>query len=164
MIYFALLDDDSTDHIVDSIPLNEIIQVKKLGVDGATESHQGHLHRKHSSLHLVGNAELSEGFHRTLRIDTHPEGYNSGRTYYLQIGSESEFSRLAISLVDYVKDAMKRFEAKSGLERIQSYFRKLFRSPSFQLTTAFFILAVRHRPFILHSKIFTCYSSQFCPG
>ncbi len=141
MIYFALLDADD---VVDCIPLAEITQVKKLGLDGVTESHQVvPFSKKSSSNPGAGSEHLSsEGFNRTLRIDTKPEGYNSGRAYYLQISSEAEFSRLAISLTCYVKDATKRFEAKTGLEKSQAKVRRIFRSPSFQFTASFFILAV----------------------
>jgi hypothetical protein len=138
MIYFALLDADD---VVDCIPLAEVLQVKKMGLDVPSESHPVPLHKKNSS-HPGVASDLNTEFHQTLRIDTKPDGYNSGRAYYLQISTEAEFSRLATSLTYYVKDAVKRFEAKSGLERTQAKVRKMFRSPAFQFTAAFFILAV----------------------
>jgi hypothetical protein len=145
MMYFALLDNDD---VVDCIPLAEITQVKKMGLDGVTEYHQ--VPHKRSA---VGNEQLSsDGFHQTLRIDTKPEGYNSGRTYYLQISKESEFSRLAISLAYLVKDAIRRFEAKTGLEKTQAKVRRLFRSAPFQFAASFFILAVSFGPFAVQSK------------
>ncbi len=140
MIYFALLDNDD---VIDCIPLHEVTLVKKLGFDGGNEIIQENFQKKSLS-HPGGGLEhlSSDGFLRTLRIDTKLEGYNSGRTYYLKISSETEFSRLAIDLAYYVKDAIKRFEAKTGLEKSQAKVRAMFRSPSFQFAAAFFILAV----------------------
>ncbi len=153
MIYFALLDNDD---VIDCIPLYEITLVKKMGSDAGNDLNLSNFHRKTSPHSGGGNEQLSsDGFHQTLRIDTKPEGYNSGRTYYLQIGSDAEFSRLAISLLFYVKDAIKRFEAKTGLERSQAKVRRLFRSPPFQFAASFFILAVifRFSFFLFASKL-----------
>jgi hypothetical protein len=153
MIYFTLSDADD---VVDCIPLAEITQVKKMGSDAATESHQVSLQKK-GSTHphpRGGNDQISsEGFHQTLRIDTKQEGYNSGRAYYLKISTEAEFLRLAISLTSHVKDAIKRFEAKSSLEKSQTKIRRLFRSPTFQFTAAFFILAVKFPHSVFHSYL-----------
>ena len=157
MIYFALLDNDD---VIDCIPLYEILLVKKMGSDAGNDLNLSNFHRKTSPHSGGGNEQLSsDGFHQTLRIDTKPEGYNSGRTYYLQIGSDAEFSRLAISLLYYVKDAIKRFEAKTGLERSQAKVRSLFRSPPFQFTASFFILAVNFpfSYFLFASKNFIHY-------
>ena len=127
-----------------------------MGSDAGNDLNLSNFHRKTSPHSGGGNEQLSsDGFHQTLRIDTKPDGYNSGRTYYLQIGSDAEFSRLAISLLYYVKDAIKRFEAKTGLERSQAKVRSLFRSPPFQFTASFFILAVNF-PFL------SFYSHQNC--
>jgi hypothetical protein len=98
-------DDDADDDVIDCIPLYEITSVKKMTLN------LGDFHRKSSSHSEGGNEHLSsDGFPQTLRIDTKPEGYNSGRTYYLQFGSDADF--WAISISRYVKDAIKRFEAK----------------------------------------------------
>ena len=135
IIYFALLENDD---IVDCIPLHEVLQIKQLGVDGGIEST---LQRSKGS---ISNSQLScDLLDRALRIDTSPEGYNSGRTYYLQLGSDEECSRLSVNLAAYVKEAIKRFEAKTGLERSQARARALFNSTLFQCTAAFFITVVR---------------------
>jgi hypothetical protein len=139
MIYFALVDEDS---VVDCIPLHEISQIKRMGLDGGTEQ----VHSTHAKSFFQGSSHLqlsSNLFFRTVRVDTHPDGYNSGRTYYLQASSDEELTRLNNLLTDYTKDARKRYEAKSVLERSQTKVRKFFHSPGFQCAAAFFILAVR---------------------
>jgi hypothetical protein len=133
MIYFTFLGDDA---IVDCIPLAEILVVKKMGSDSSADQPQ---HTKS----ILGDQHLSSNiFIRALRIETSPEGYNSGRTYHIQVSSDSEFSRLATSLVAYMQDAKKRFEAKTGLEKSQANVRRVFHSRVFQCTAAFFILLV----------------------
>jgi hypothetical protein len=134
VMYFALLDNDE---IVDCIPLFEILHIKHLGVDGGLDSS---LQRSRGS---ISNTQLScDLLDRALRIDTKPEGYNSGRTYYLQLASDEECARLAISLTTYVQDAIKRFEAKTGLERSQAKVRIVYNSTVFQCSASFFIIAV----------------------
>jgi hypothetical protein len=138
MMYFTLIENG---YVVDCIPLAEIVQVKKMGEEGNNEAHSTRPH----NLTISGtfNHELSsEIFHRALRIDTNPEGYNSGRTYYVQISSDHEFSRLAISLAAHIKVATKRLETRTVLERSRKKVRKVFHSSIFQCTASFFILAV----------------------
>ncbi len=138
-IYFALFDHDD---IVDCIPLFEVLQIKQLRVDGGLDSTLQHSRGSISNPHITNSQLSCDLLDRALRIDTNPEGYNSGRTYYLQLGSDEECARLAISLTTYAKDALKRFEAKTGLERSQANVRILFNSTIFQCTASFFILAV----------------------
>ncbi len=138
VMYFTFLDDD---YVVDCIPLAEIIQLKKLGPEGKYEAHlAGSESTNLSAFDLEG---LSSD--RILRIDTNPDGYNSGRTYYLQIDSDGEFSRLAINLTEYVKIAKKRLEAKTVLERSKKKVREVFHSSAFQCGASFCILAVSYR-------------------
>jgi hypothetical protein len=132
-IYFTLLGEDA---IVDCIPLAEILLIKRMGGDIGTDQSQHHKGDQQISSHL---------FNRSLRIDTSPEGYNSGRTYHIQLNSDAEFSQLAINLTNYMLDAKKRFEAKTGLEKSQAKVRRVFHSRIFQFTAAFFILAVSNK-------------------
>ena len=136
MMYFTLIENGN---IVDCIPLAEIMQLKKIG-EGNHEGLQQITNMSSSGYDL--NERSSD---RILRIDTNADGYNSGRTYYLQISSEGEFSRLAISLTAYVAIASKRLETKTVLERSQKKVRNVFHSRAFQFAASFFILAVRHQ-------------------
>jgi hypothetical protein len=137
-MYFSLMENDN---IVDCIPLFEVLLIKQLGVDGGLEST---LQRSKGS---ITNSQLScDLLDRALRIDTSPDGYNSGRTYYLQLESDEECTRLATKMTAYVKDAIRRFEAKTGLERSQARARALFNSTMFQCSAAFFIITVRLLP------------------
>jgi hypothetical protein len=140
MVYFALVDEEA---VVDCIPLHEILQIKRMGLDGSTEQLNA-IHSKGSFTPGASHLQLSSNlFVRTVKIETHPDGYNSGRTYYLQASSDEELTRFIGILTDYARDARKRYEAKSVLERSQTKVRKIFHSTIFQCGAAFFILAVR---------------------
>jgi hypothetical protein len=144
-IYFTFLGDDT---IVDCIPLAEILMIKKMGCDGGVDQSQSSL----------GDKQLI----RTLRIDTSQEGYNSGRTYHVQMSSDAEYLRLATGLDGYMHEAKKRYEAKTGLERSQAKVRKIFHSRIFQCTAAFFILAVSDFVCSLFAGLMGTYWSHSC--
>ena len=140
MLYFAFV---SSDTVVDSIPLAEILQIKKMGANTTNESPY---HSKSLSLsHEASFKLLNHHFVRSIRLDTSPEGFNSGRTYYLQANTDDELELLIQKLSASVKDAIKRFEARSLLERSQKRARAIYNSRAFQYTAATFVLVVRGR-------------------
>ena len=137
LLYFAFINKDS---IVDCIPLAEIVQIKKMGTEPVPE---GSNQRKHTSFSNEADFNLSaHDFIRSIKLDTDPDGYNSGRSYYVQFKTDEEFERLFFKLTTFTKDAIKRFEARSCLERSQRSFRILHNSAPFQYTAAAFVMAV----------------------
>ena len=128
--------------MIDSIPLVEIVQIKKMGDDVRAESAPQYFKKPSFSVGSTFQTSAHQ-FLRSMRLDTDPEGYNSGRTYYLQANTDEELERLVQNLNMWTKKAKKRFEARSVLERSQRRARMIYNSLLFQCTTALFMLLVR---------------------
>ena len=77
-----------------------------------------------------------------LMIETHPEGYNSGRIYYLQAESRAMCQNLISKLKQYCAAARERANAKTALAQARQHARKLYRSKNFQNVVAILIIAV----------------------
>jgi hypothetical protein len=120
MMYFTQIDDDI---VIDQIPLAEIIRVKEMeGLDNV----------------IADAKEENE-----LMIETHPEGYNSGRTYYLQADSKVSCQDKIKRLSQYKKAAFERAHAQSLFRQAQRRVLKFYRSTWFQRVMAFLIILVR---------------------
>ena len=110
------------DAVIDKIPLAEIKLVRGMdNVDGADEE-----------------AKQSND----LMIETHPEGYNSGRTYYLQADSRSSCESIVQTLSQYCTAAHEREHTRSIFAKAQRKVDKVYRSALFQGFFAFLIIAV----------------------
>ncbi len=77
-----------------------------------------------------------------LMIETHPDGYNSGRIYYLQAESKGTCHELIQKLKQDCAAAHERANAKTAMTQAQQYVRKLHRSKLFQNFVALLIIAV----------------------
>jgi hypothetical protein len=119
MMYFAQVNDDV---ILDQIPLSEIKAVKEMVVEDDSSK--------------VETKELE------LMIETSSDGYNSGRTYYLQ--AETKVSRQDIlkKISHYSTKAYEKAHAQSVLRRAQLRVRKVYQSSLFQRFAAFLIVSV----------------------
>jgi hypothetical protein len=118
MMYFTQVNDDI---IMDQIPLAEIHQVKEM------EAADGHL------------AKVKD--ENELMIETHPEGYNSGRTYYLQAESKLSCQDKINKLNQYRAAAYERAHAQSAFRQAQLRVLKVYRSAIFQRLMALLIIA-----------------------
>ena len=78
-----------------------------------------------------------------LEIKTLPDGYNSGRTYYLRIKPVDRCKELASDFLLKAAVARRRKEASSRFRRNQRLLRTLTDSTLFQCTGAFLIFLVR---------------------
>jgi hypothetical protein len=77
-----------------------------------------------------------------LMIETHTEGYNSGRIYYLQAESRAICQKLISKLRLYCAAARERANAQTTLAQAQQHVRKLYQSKIFQNIVAILIIAV----------------------
>jgi hypothetical protein len=77
-----------------------------------------------------------------LMIETHPEGYNSGRTYYLQAESKAFCRQVVQQLDQYCKAAHERANATTAFSQAQQNIGKMYRSTIFQNIVAVLIIAV----------------------
>ena len=119
IIYIAQLKDDV---VIDKIPLEEVERVCEM---------KGVNQEKENSL---DTAELM--------IETHQDGYNSGRTYYLQTDSKATCQQLIHKLNQYSVVARERAIAKTALAQAQQRVGKMYRSRPFQNCVAILIIAV----------------------
>jgi hypothetical protein len=117
-IFFAQRGDDV---VMDQIPLAEISLIREMQFDEEQpESNQGN----------------------ELMIETHPLGYNSGRTYYLQAESEDSCINLIKTLSAYAAVALEKAQAQSTFALAQRRVDRVYRSSPFQFVFAVLIIAV----------------------
>jgi hypothetical protein len=119
MMYLTHVNEDV---VMDQIPLAEITQVKEMeaadsGISKANNENQ-------------------------LMIETHPEGYNSGRTYYLQADSKASCQDKIKKLKQYRAAAYERAHAQSVFRQAQIRVLKVYESVIFQRLMAFLIILV----------------------
>ena len=75
-------------------------------------------------------------------INTIAEGYNSGRTYYLQANSKEQCQEMVKLIKVLVKRACEMASAQTQFSRVQLRARKVYKSHLFQSSSATLILAV----------------------
>ncbi len=119
-MYFTQVNDDV---IMDQIPLSEITQVKEM--DAAEKG--------------IDNMAKNEN---ELMIETNPEGYNSGRTYYLKAESKTSCQEKIRKLKHFRAAAYERAHAQSAFRQAQLRVLKVYRSTPFQRLVAFLIISV----------------------
>jgi hypothetical protein len=122
MMYFTQINDDI---VIDQIPLAEITRVKEMEaadkvIDDSKDDNE-------------------------LMIETNSEGYNSGRTYYLQADSKLSCQDKIKKLSQYRKAAYERAHAQSLFRQAQRRVLKFYRSTWFQRVMAFLIISVNSR-------------------
>jgi hypothetical protein len=76
-------------------------------------------------------------------VETHPEGYNSGRTYYLQAESRASCQEIVRKLSQYSAAAKEKAYSRSVFAKAQRQVDKVYRSTMFQSLVALLIIAVR---------------------
>jgi hypothetical protein len=109
------------DIVIDKIPMNEVEMVREM--------------------RSIQNEKRSSDAEE-LMIETHPDGYNSGRIYYLQAESRVICQKLIQKLRQYSIAARERLNAQTTMAKAQQYVGKLYRSKIFQNFVAILIIAV----------------------
>ncbi len=113
--------------MLDHIPLREIVSIEKLEHD-----------RKNSTKILFDKVV---SVNNALQIQTVPDGYNSGRKYFLQAESEAERDQVASNLTRLVKSAST--ELISTHERRKMLVKEIYNSNTVQAFAALLIILVR---------------------
>ena len=119
MMYFAHMNEDV---VIDEIPLSEIKIVKGMVVEDDT-----------------GKVETKE---MELMVETSPDGYNSGRTYYLQAETKESRQDIIRKISQYSASACEKANSQSALSQAQLRVLKVYRSSLFQKIAAFLIASV----------------------
>jgi hypothetical protein len=120
MLYFAQVNHDV---VIDQIPLSEIKAVKEMVVDDD-----------------AGNEDKKD---MELMIETSADGYNSGRTYYLQAENQASRRDIMRKISHNSKKAFEKAHAHSSFSRAQRRVKRVYRSEVFQKFVAFLIVSVR---------------------
>ncbi len=82
-------------------------------------------------------------FRHALQLQTVEDGYNSGRTYYLQASSDERCKTVCDSIARHARRARRAADAQSRLRRAQRVVLAVYESAPFQSAIAVLILAVR---------------------
>ena len=117
----VLLSQLREDTVIDKIPLTEIKMIREM-MDTADEGQRSN-----------GNEFM---------IETNEDGYNSGRTYYLQADSSGACRDVSNKILQNSKLAIERANAKTAFAQAQQQVRKFYNSAIFQNLVAFLILMV----------------------
>jgi hypothetical protein len=119
MMFLTQINEDV---VMDQIPLAEINQVKEM--------------------EAADNGIAKTSDENQLMIETHPKGYNSGRTYYLQADSRASCQDKIKKLRQYSAAAFERAHAQSVFRQAQLRVLKVYQSVIFQRFMAFLIISV----------------------
>ncbi len=82
-------------------------------------------------------------FRHALQLKTVEDGYNSGRTYYLQAASEDQCCAVCESISQLVRLAREELAARSRFSHFQNAVLVAYESTPFQSAVAVLILVVR---------------------
>ena len=130
---FAFRNDDGE---LDFIPLQDIEFVKEI-----KDFSEG-LRRNSTRSHPTSAG--SETF-TALQIATRRDGYNSGRSYYLQAETQSQMDGLRSKIQANAMAARKRAEAANLFRRCQGHTRRVYEASAVQGLIALIIVAVSER-------------------
>ncbi len=172
-LYFALSGEDL---VRDQIPLEEITSVDIMReskdledllatfggdrprasiVSNKNSRRSSAIKQRRASLIAVFSAPPHESeenpthlstFFKAFQIHTIPDGFNSGRTYYLQAQSTQACQDVVVQLQEYAAAARARGEKVSRVTRAQAAFRAVHDSAPFQLLSALVIVTVLPPP------------------
>ncbi len=126
LIAFSHIDNDQ---VLDRIPLHEVVAVERVPPPASSGGVTG-----------LAALETALDFSRSLQIRTIPNGFNSGRKYFLQAESETLCSNLIFTLQGFVGSAI--FRSRSPGQHRQELIRRIYNSNSFQSFAAVLIILV----------------------
>ena len=122
----------------DTIPLAEVSSVEQIN----QEPREGYM-----GLQSVEGPKSADSaktlFRNALQLKTDADGYNSGRTYYLQASSAEQCGAVCASLVLLARRARKAVVAGTRMRRLQGRVLRAYESVAFQSGVAVLIIAVR---------------------
>jgi hypothetical protein len=98
---------------------------------------------QYQSADVISAALEGRGNLNTLMIETIPNGFNSGRTYYLRAPTESRCRQIVEDLSQLSSKAKKKAEVRSRWIKYQRRLRKLYWSFPFQCSVGMLIVVVR---------------------
>jgi hypothetical protein len=155
-LHFMLPDDDL---IRDSIPLEEICAVEVMGesighgyrpnsYNIRRVNHEDHTGRG-SKENNITIADLESDTTVCMRLNafqirTIPDGFNSGRVYYLQAENREVCDGIIEKMRKLISNAKTKADGTSRYIRSQNIARGMYESPAFQTLSSLLIIVVRH--------------------
>ena len=156
-LHFILPGDDL---IRDSIPLEEISAIEVMGGPNSHGNRSNgyklrrvnndHHARRSSTENSIAFAEIDNDTPvcmslNAFQIRTVPDGFNSGRVYYLQAESREVGEEIIEKLRKLTSNAKTKANGASRFIRSQQIVRGFYESPAFQIISALLIIVVRHK-------------------
>ena len=146
-MYFCLPDEDV---VRDSIPLEEIIAVEFMGngkkarlSDRSFSSVPSHIGSRESGVvNPFHQHDPTVTSHESFQIRTVENGYNSGRTYYIQVQPKNDLDATISMIKVLVNSARKKAEVASRYNRAKLVARSVYDSSTFQMLSALLIILV----------------------
>jgi hypothetical protein len=93
----------------------------------------------------ISAALEGRGYVNTLQIQTIPDGFNSGRTYYMRAATESMCWSIVDELSEVSQRAKKRAQTRTRIMKLQKKTKRFYDSLAFQGFIGFFITMVSAR-------------------
>ena len=124
--------DVADNHLLDQIPLGDIIGIQEMTVDSDPRNSQ----------QVESTIETTVDFTNAFQIRTRQDGYNGGRSYFLRMESGGDLATLIQGIVVAAESAARKARARSKFAIAQDRARNLYNSSWFQGTAAFLIIAV----------------------
>ena len=127
--------------------MREAINHAEMSLGALFDFHKG----KRSSENVSKGRRPSGRGENSFQIRTLTDGFNSGRTYYLNSGSAKECKEVVGNLRTLVELARKRAENDSKFRESQKWLRAAYNSSIFQLCSSALIVLVptKHTPYRL---------------
>ena len=141
--------------ILDSIPLHEIFSVLKMAaedidrpLDALAETARSPSGLRKSEVSdqvspLPSDYYRDSQFDALFRIKTVPDGYNSGRTYFLRAQSDESCELIVSQLSKAATDAKQKLNVLSKFQKSQEIAKSIFFSAAFQSGSCLLILTVQ---------------------
>ena len=158
-LFFALVDEDL---IRDQIPLHEIEDVEIMHEptdleDLLSRFREGRVRRQLDSRRASSASKKSERDVdlqvtklKVFQIRTIEDGFNTGRTYYVQTESSKECSIFVQHLKAAAASAVRRAKGSTKFQELQNKARRIYECAPFQILAALLIIAVSHEfPFLI---------------
>ena len=161
---FYITKAGSGDTVIDVVPLSEIIEINEMSTDGLkgkpTTSRNSFSFmtaiNTTSSENNVGESIASDEFspkcgelarkghqQSIFHINTIPDGFNLGRTYYFQVASEQRCRTIIAEITVLTEAARKRADRSSRWKKAQDMVRSVQTALPFQMCMVALILTVR---------------------
>jgi hypothetical protein len=144
--YVIYLTSVSEYTVFDSIPLAEIASTQQVNEANRSEPLAPSAPSQHRQSSIKSADSSQTRFQHALQLKTIPDGFNSGRTYYLQAASDEQCRAVCESISRLARRAREEAAATSRIRRAQAHVAAVYDSTPFQSAVALLIITVIFLP------------------